>query len=98
MIKKIFLIFFFLNIFNVSVASIKSEIITNFKKIDNLSFDFKQSMKYAFWSDKKMIFFLLVLKNFFNNLFWIFKSNSLKKLKFGILNLSRILFLFNFLE
>ena len=42
MIKKIFLIFFFLNIFNASNASIKSEIINNFKKIDNISFDFKQ--------------------------------------------------------
>ena len=45
MIKKIFIIFFFLNIFNISVASIKSEIINNFKKIDNLSFDFKQVIK-----------------------------------------------------
>ena len=45
MIKKIFLIFFFLNTFNISFASIKSEIITNFKKIDNLSFDFKQVIK-----------------------------------------------------
>ena len=40
--KKIFFLFFFLNIFNTSIASIKSEIINNFKKIDNLSFDFKQ--------------------------------------------------------
>jgi len=45
MIKKIFIIFFFLNIFNISFASIKSEIINNFKKIDNLSFDFKQVIK-----------------------------------------------------
>ena len=42
MIKKIFFLFFLLNIFNTSVASIKSEIINNFKKINNLSFDFKQ--------------------------------------------------------
>ena len=44
MIKKFFLIFFFKH-FNISFASIKSEIITNFKKIDNLSFDFKQVIK-----------------------------------------------------
>ncbi len=42
MIRKIFFFLFFLNIFNTSVASIKSEIINNFKKIDNLSFNFKQ--------------------------------------------------------
>jgi len=42
MIKKIIFLFFLLNIFNTSLASIKSEIINNFKKIDNLSFDFKQ--------------------------------------------------------
>ena len=34
--------FFFLNIFNYSLASTKIDIINNFKKIDNLSFDFKQ--------------------------------------------------------
>ena len=42
MIKKIFFLFFFLNIFNYSLASTKIDIINNFKKIDNLSFDFKQ--------------------------------------------------------
>jgi len=42
MTKKIFFLFFFLNIFNYSFASTKSEIINNFKKINNLSFDFKQ--------------------------------------------------------
>ena len=42
MTKKIFFLFFFLNIFNYSLASTKSEIINNFKKINNLSFDFKQ--------------------------------------------------------
>ena len=42
MIKKIFFLFFFLNIFTYSLASTKVNIINNFKKIDNLSFDFKQ--------------------------------------------------------
>ena len=42
MIKKFFFLFFFLNIFNYSLASTKIDIINNFKKIDNLSFDFKQ--------------------------------------------------------
>ena len=42
MIKKIFFLFFFFNIFNYSLASTKIDIINNFKKIDNLSFDFKQ--------------------------------------------------------
>ena len=42
MIKKIIFIFFFLNILNYSFASTKFDIINNFKKIDNLSFDFKQ--------------------------------------------------------
>ena len=42
MIKSIIFIFFFLNIFNYSFASTKFDIINNFKKIDNLSFDFKQ--------------------------------------------------------
>ena len=42
MIKKIFFIVFFFNIFNNSFASTKFDIIENFKKIDNLSFDFKQ--------------------------------------------------------
>ncbi len=31
-----------MNIFNYSLASTKIDIINNFKKIDNLSFDFKQ--------------------------------------------------------
>ena len=42
MIKKIFFLFFFLNISSYSLASTKVDIINNFKKIDNLSFDFKQ--------------------------------------------------------
>ena len=42
--KKIILIFFFLNFFNYSYASIKSKIINNFKKINNISFDFKQTI------------------------------------------------------
>ena len=42
MIKKIILIFFFFNMFNFSYASIKTDIIKNFKKIDSLRFDFKQ--------------------------------------------------------
>ncbi len=42
MIKIIIFIFFFLNLFNYSFASTKFDIINNFKKIDNLSFDFKQ--------------------------------------------------------
>tara|TARA_B100000073_G_scaffold302044_1_gene269362 strand:- start:764 stop:1321 length:558 start_codon:yes stop_codon:yes gene_type:complete len=42
MMKKIILIFFFLNFFNNSFASIKADIINNFKKIENLTFDFKQ--------------------------------------------------------
>ena len=45
MIKKIIFVFFFLNIFTISFASIKTDIINNFKKIDNLSFDFKQVIK-----------------------------------------------------
>ena len=42
MIKKTFFIIFFLIIFNNSFASTKFDIIENFRKIDNLSFDFKQ--------------------------------------------------------
>ena len=42
MTKKIFLVFFFLNILNTSFASVKNKIIDNFEKIDNLSFEFKQ--------------------------------------------------------
>ena len=42
MIKKNFFIIFFFIIFNNSFASTKFDIIENFRKIDNLSFDFKQ--------------------------------------------------------
>ena len=45
MIKKIILIFFFLNIFNSSYGSAKVEIINNFKKINSISFDFKQNIE-----------------------------------------------------
>ena len=42
MIKKTFFIIFFFSIFNNSFASTKFDIIKNFRKIDNLSFNFKQ--------------------------------------------------------
>ena len=42
--KKIILIFFFLNLFNYSYASTEIEIINNFKKINNISFDFEQNI------------------------------------------------------
>ena len=42
MIKKTFFIIYFFSIFNNSFASTKVDIIENFRKIDNLSFDFKQ--------------------------------------------------------
>ena len=42
--KKIIFIFFLLNLFNYSYGSNKIEIINNFKKIDNISFDFKQNI------------------------------------------------------
>tara|TARA_B100000579_G_C22671230_1_gene775693 strand:- start:48 stop:602 length:555 start_codon:yes stop_codon:yes gene_type:complete len=42
--KKIILIFFFLSFFNNSYASVKDKIINNFKKINNISFDFKQTI------------------------------------------------------
>ena len=42
--KIILLIFFFLNIYNYSYGSIKINIINNFKNINNISFDFKQSI------------------------------------------------------
>ena len=42
MIKKTFFIIFFFSTFNIAFASTKVDIIKNFKKIDNLSFDFKQ--------------------------------------------------------
>ena len=44
MIKKTFFIIFFFTMFNNSFASTKSDIIENFRKIDNLSFDFKQTI------------------------------------------------------
>ena len=44
MIKKIFFIFFLLNFFNYSYASIEDKIINNFKKINNISFNFKQTI------------------------------------------------------
>jgi outer membrane lipoprotein-sorting protein len=42
--KEIILIFFFLNLFNYSYGSTKNEIINNFKKINNISFNFKQNI------------------------------------------------------
>ena len=42
--KKLILIFFFLNLFNYSYGSTEIEIINNFKKINNISFDFKQNI------------------------------------------------------
>ena len=44
MIKKIFLFFFLLNFFNYCYGSIENKIINNFKKINNISFDFKQKI------------------------------------------------------
>ena len=44
MIKKIFLFFFLFNFFNYSYASIENKIINNFKKINNISFNFKQTI------------------------------------------------------
>ncbi len=44
MIKKIIFFFFFLNFFNNSSASIENKIINNFKKINNISFNFKQTI------------------------------------------------------
>ena len=40
--KKIIIIFFFLNLLNYSHAATEIEIINNFKKIKNISFNFKQ--------------------------------------------------------
>ena len=40
----IIIIFFFLNLINYSYGSTKKEIINNFKKINNISFNFKQSI------------------------------------------------------
>ena len=45
MIKKIILIFFFLNIFNNSYGAAKVKIINNFKKTNSISFDFKQNIE-----------------------------------------------------
>ena len=42
MIKKIFLFFILFNFFNYSYASIENKIINNFKKINNISFNFRQ--------------------------------------------------------
>jgi len=44
MIKKIIIILIILNIANIVKASTKDEIIINFKKIKNISFDFKQTV------------------------------------------------------
>ena len=44
MIKKIIFFFFLINLFNNSTAAVKNEIIKNFKKINNISFDFKQNI------------------------------------------------------
>ena len=44
MIKKILCFFLFLNFFNYSYASVENKIINNFKKIDNISFNFKQTI------------------------------------------------------
>ena len=44
MIKKIFLFFFLFNFFNYSYASVENKIINNFRKINNISFDFKQTI------------------------------------------------------
>ena len=44
MIKKIILFFFLLNLFNYSSASIENKIINNFKKINNISFNFRQTI------------------------------------------------------
>ena len=42
MIKKILFFFFLLNFFNYSYSAIENKIINNFKKINNISFNFKQ--------------------------------------------------------
>ncbi len=42
--KNILLIFFFLNFFNNLYASTKTEIIKNFEKIDNITFNFEQKI------------------------------------------------------
>ncbi len=45
MIKKIILIFFFFNLLNNCYGAAKVEIINNFKKINSISFDFKQNIE-----------------------------------------------------
>ena len=44
MIKKIFLFFFLFNFLNNSYASVENKIINNFEKINNISFNFKQTI------------------------------------------------------
>ena len=44
MIKKIFLFFFLFNFINHADASVENKIINNFKKINNISFNFKQTI------------------------------------------------------
>ena len=44
MIKKIFLFFFLFNFINHAYASVENKIINNFKKINNISFNFKQTI------------------------------------------------------
>ena len=45
MIKKLILIFFFLNLFNNSYGAAKVKIINNFKQTNSISFDFKQNIE-----------------------------------------------------
>ena len=42
--KKIIIVFFFLSFFNISYADYQKKIILNLKKINNLSFEFKQTI------------------------------------------------------
>ena len=44
MIKKVFLFFFLFNSLNHVYASVENKIINNFKKINNISFNFKQTI------------------------------------------------------
>ncbi len=44
MINKIFLFFFLFNFLNHAYASVENKIINNFKKINNISFNFKQTI------------------------------------------------------
>ena len=59
MIKKVFLFFFLFNSLNHVYASVENKIINNFKKINNISFNFKQTI-----NDKKNILIF-----FFNKFF-----------------------------